>query len=312
MFKSLLIPLDGSELAEHVLPLASSIAAQAGAELTLLRVVHHPLEPYLPEGESAWMESQLERLQGEATAYLEEVAQRLAPASSGAAGPHRVRRHVATGHPGSMIADYARSIEADLVVMATHGRSGLGRWALGSVADQVLQLITVPAIMVHVAGDAAPRFDALPTLHRVMVTLDGSTTAESVLPVAVALARLFESEILLTRVVGYPITLTGSGEAASDWPAILARKEAFAHEYLRRVEARLQAEEVRVRSLVRVGDPGETILEVAEEEQVDLIAMTTHGHSAIYRLVYGTTFDRVMRGSSRPVLAVRSFARAGI
>lgn len=148
MYARILVPLDGSELAEVALPHAISLAKQSGAEVILLRVLE-PLAPGAAMGQESiyiepefWRRLQQEYLD-EARAYLDRVAARLS--ADGLSARTEIRR----GSPAEMIIDTARELHADAIVMATHGRSGIGRWMLGSVADRVVRASHLPVLLIR-------------------------------------------------------------------------------------------------------------------------------------------------------------------
>lgn len=305
MFRSILVPLDGSELAEQVLPLALSIATRAGAEITLLQVVPLPTEPLPLEGTLLSVDEQLELLQGNAREYLKDVALRLQATESGQPRPMTVKRDTAVGEAAQSIVDYAAAIKADLIVIATHGRSGLSRWALGSVTDRVLQLGHTPMIVVRPHSTAPVAFEQLPTLDRIMVTLDGSELAELALPLATKLGRLFRSELLLFRAAVLPAVSYTSPDMVLLQQDLWTGAETEARTYLQSVVRPLEATGLRVHTLTTPNSVVESIITVAETRDVDLIAMTTHGRTGLSRVVYGSVADRVIRSGVRPVLVVR-------
>lgn len=305
MFRSILVPLDGSELAEQALPLALSIARSAGAELTLLQVVPSVSEPLVLEGTALTVDEQLERLRDRAGQYLDGLVRRLQPIV--AAEPDQVspKADTAVGHAAAAIAEYASANHADLIVMATHGRSGLTRWTLGSVTHQVLQLSRAPLLIVRPQSAAPVRLDHLPTLHRLMITLDGSELAERVLPIAAELGRLFQSELLLFRAAVLPAGIYYNPEWALLQLNLLESAEAEARDYLQRVASSLEAQGVKARMIVASNSVVDAILATAQQANVDVIAMTTHGRTGLSRLVYGSVTDRVVKSSVCPVLVVR-------
>ncbi|MCZ7575048.1 MAG: universal stress protein [Ardenticatenaceae bacterium] len=303
MFRSILVPLDGSPLAEQVLPLALSIAKRAGARLTLLQVVPVPGAALTLTDAVLSADAQLDLLQSQTDKYLRDIAQRLLPASSAEPDPIPVEREMITGQAGLAISECAATLPADLIVMATHGRSGLHWLALGSVTGQVLQLSPAPLIIVRPRRVGPVRFDELPALDRIMVTLDGSELAERVLPVAARLGQLFHSELFLFRAAHIP---TVSAIASELQPVLRARAEIAAWEYLRTVAASFNLHRFEVRTVTEPGTAVEAILAVAEELDVTLIAMTTHGRTGLSRVVSGSVADRIVRSSARPVLIVRS------
>lgn len=282
MFKKLLVPLDGSELAERALEPANRLTA-GGGELTLLRVTTAEPTP-LAFGQTAWPAA-IER-RSEAAVYLEAVAARLArPGLS-------LDILAAEGDPASLIVETASSTATDLIVMSTHGYSGLTRWLLGSVTERVLQQAPCPVLAVRSA-------EALDTL---LITLDGSALAESVLPLGMALAQSLGSRVHLLSVAYEPgVELLGFDPAEP----VTRRGESVWNEtaqdraetYLRDIQARLAHGIPNITLAVRYGPPALAILEYAEQHGVKVILMATHGLTGLRRWVFGSVTQKVLRAA---------------
>jgi nucleotide-binding universal stress UspA family protein len=280
MLKRILIPLDGSALAEAALPAARAVARLTGASVMVMQAVEAP-----ETGEDGAAPG--------AAAYLAAVAGRLA--DDGVI----VCTHVATGPAALAIIEAAG--EADLTVMATHGRGGVGRWALGSVADQVMQGAPSPVLLVR-AEQAQPLASGYP--RHVLVPLDGSELAEHALPMAMLLADRAGAEVILTHIVTPLDDLLGdAGEN------LLALASERARAYLHEVSQRLVQPGVTLHTDVHVGSAVEGILTAAEARRADLIVMSTHGRGGLGRWVYGSVADHIARAASVPVLLVRVDAR---
>jgi nucleotide-binding universal stress UspA family protein len=309
MIEKIMVPLDGSRLAEQALPLAIGLAARTRARLLLLRVVPQPYEPLIYAGGYVPIAELAERMCAEARDYLAREHARLTEAAAStseeSAGSVIVETGVLVGPAGPTIADYAETNEVDLVIMATHGRSGLGRWALGSVADEVRQLCGKPVILVRPSTDEAVDLTRPVTPARLLVTLDGSTMAESVLPLASEVAQLFDAELLLFRAVVLPPVFYGSPDIGVIEANLWKGFEDEARQYLAEIAGRMQAEGHRVRTVLAADAVADSILSAAEHHNVGLIAMTTQGRTGLSRTIFGSVADRVMRASHRPVLLVR-------
>lgn len=266
--KKILVPLDGSELAERVLVHARRFLHAPGARVTLLRVV-----PQADELESAAL-------------VLEEARERLE--ASGACATARV----VVGEPGARIAQVAGESGASLVVLSTHGRSGVARAVLGSVAEEVLRLSPVPVLIANPL--ALGTREELP-IRKVLVAMDGSTPALALAP-AVEIARLHGAELVILHSVDV---------SWSHYPPPVARprERAFAEAFTARELERL---DVRARSLIVEGPPADRILAAVESEKADLLAITSHGRSGVARWYHGSTADSVIRGCRCPVLVVRT------
>jgi nucleotide-binding universal stress UspA family protein len=214
------------------------------------------------------------------------------------------------GAVADALVDYADDIAADLVVMTTHGRGGLSRLWLGSVAEDVIREVTKPVLLVRpgespagsTAGPVAPR-----DLRRVLIALDGSSLAETVLEPALDVAGE-NAECVLVRVVE-PITaisLASLGGVAAAAPDRWDRQVGDVGDYLESVAASLRARGLSTRTHVTVHtQAARAILEYAREIEADIVAMATHGRSGLRRLVMGSVADKVLRGAETAVLLYR-------
>jgi nucleotide-binding universal stress UspA family protein len=287
MYRTILVPLDGSALAERALAYAQILAKAAGARLALLRVV----EPR-PFTDSEETQDEIAAAEG-ATAYLARVAEGLGEAA--AAVPA-----VAIGGPADEIVGAARTEGAGLIAMSTRGEGGLARLVHGSVADAVIRAAPVPLFLLPPNCPAtwpnrAPR--------RILVPLDGSALAERALGPAAELAAVLDADVLLLRVVGPPryVTVERLPDALPDAVPLDDTPEAEA--YLAQVAARLDAPRP-VRTLVDGGDTVDTILDDAAAEGVDVIALASHGRGGLTRLALGSVATGLVQRSDRPILLV--------
>jgi nucleotide-binding universal stress UspA family protein len=281
MFQQIMVPLDGSELAERALPCAERLGVATGATLHLVHVVElmpPPTGPfalaYMPSsihGDLVAQETQ------QATAYLDKMRERVA-----ASGVH-VRTEQMLGIAAATLLDYERDAGIDLIVMCSHGRTGLARFALGSVAEHLLRHGGAPVLLVRPFGDPEPV-----TLQHAVVPLDGSERAEEALRVVDHLARYVLHEVTLLRVIG----------AAEEGPE--------AERYLAEVAARLTQKHLVCSRRVTQADPAEAIIDVAGTDK--LVVMATHGRSALTRWALGSVADRVAHGGVAAVLLVRAGA----
>ena len=296
MFKHILIPLDGSRLAETALGAGRYLAGVLGATVTLLHVVERDA-PREIHGDRHLRDF------AEATAYLDEIAARAFPPDI------HVKRHV----HDTEVTDVARGIAGhvgelgpDLIVMCTHGRGGLRGWMFGRIAHQVVNLGTRPVLLVQPAesGDAPPF-----SCRRLLVPLDGNPAHEEGLPVAESLAESCSAELSLLMVVLTAGTLSGERAAiAKTLPgataALLDLAEQDAAEYLRRHVTRLQAAGFAVTAEVRRGDPAAGIVNAAADLQTDLIVLATHGKTGLKAFWSGTPTPAVASRSATPLLLV--------
>jgi nucleotide-binding universal stress UspA family protein len=312
MYEKVVVLLDGSDLAEQVLPHVTEIVAGRGGEIHLLSVTP-VIAPVLAAGVEvqpltlaadflALEVKEQERISRDLQTYLQGVAQRLSP-TVGA-----VQTVVRSGQPAEEILHYAKEVHADLIALCTHGRSGLSRWVFGSVADKVLRGATVPVLLVRVRATVEPG----PVSHqRILVPLDGSALAEAALPHVRALIRPGQTQVCLVSVLTTGLgdrtvaLLTTSPPGLRLSTTALSRAQVELQSYLRGVAARLREAGAATQIEVREGNPAEEILACAQEIQAGLIVMNAHGLSGMSRWVYGSVADRVLRGASCPVLLVR-------
>lgn len=296
-FQSILVPLDGSTLAEQAIPTAVAIAERAGSKLKLL-LVHEPPPSLDPGSTYTELELAMEKADRD---YLRSVAgrlrERLGPALSSA---------VVKGPVTKTLARYTRELGTDLIVMTTHGRGGIRRAWLGSVADELIRTSEAPILIVRPSdGDATPTF-VPPT--EIMVPLDGSPLAEAVLEPVTALARLWDAEVSLVQVVR-PIILTSDPPLPfptgySDQETRIRRE--LAQDYIRDIAEHLRESGVRASGVAVVdGSVAHTLLDLARPERVSVVAVATHGLGGLRRLVLGSVADKLVRGADVPVLVVR-------
>lgn len=292
MYTKLLIPLDGSRLAEGVLPYARLLAHGLNVPVELLRVDHPAqLAPHSPSI------GDLE--------YLQRVAESFA-------GIADVNCRVELGNPAAIIVDLAAAQSGTLIAMATHGYSGVQRWLLGSVAEKVLHAATNPLLLVRPAtGESSGEA----SLNTVLVPLDGSGLAEKVLPTVAEMATRLKLEVVLVRVVirvyfGAPdAVLPMFGANIPNQNELWAQASSEATEYLAGKVEQLRAEGLPHVSSVLIDGSAEgaaaEIVDLARKTKDNLVAMTTHGRSGIERWVMGSVAERVARHCSAPVLVIR-------
>jgi len=302
MYRSLLVPLDGSAYGEHALPLALSIARRAGALVNLVQV-HVPftvmfadsIAPGTYEAEAKVMEHE--------RAYLDEVVKRLATVS-----PIRVTSALLEGPVvAETLSGHSANAGADLIVMTTHGRGPLSRFWLGNVADEMVRRATTPILLVR-PQEKALDLASEPVMRHILIPLDGSALAELVLAPAGALGSLMQFEYTLVRVYGPEIDLVPlSYEGLGGFKPGEEELRVEAQDYLNRVAERLKGKGLKVQTQVVLGQhPASSILDMGQSLSVDLIALETHGRRGLPRLLLGSVADKVIRGASTPVLVHRS------
>ena len=307
MFKRILTPLDGSQLSEGILPYVRALAPAFGARVDLLRVFQDPAhELFTPDDSdsasiTAALEPVVQLLHRRANEYLSEAAQGLA--ELGVQTVVTVRSGPAALH----IVNEANEVDGTLIAMSTHGRTGVGRWVMGSVTDRVLHTTSAPLLVVHPERGSPPP-DSVASIKTLIAALDGSDLAETVLPVVAELAKAVSAEVTLLRTVGVPSGYYAEEEdSAPLGVGVLSQMEDAAEEYLGTQAALLRKSGVAlVRTSVTRGTAAVEIEELARQTPDSMIVACTHGRSGVGRTVLGSVTDRLARHSGHPVLIVRA------
>lgn len=315
MYHRMLVPLDGSELSEVVFPYAKELAGRLGLDVILLHV-HSPEEDGTVPLHRAYIEHKAELIKQKS----QEVQEKVGGGSAGRAV--KVWGELAVGHPAEEILRFAGEKDIDLILMATHGRSGIKRWVMGSVADKVLRAAEVPVWLVRAGIPEGIVYDKWPQ-RTILVPLDGSELAEAVLPHVEALAKQRGAELVEVVLLSvcepggasgyYPPSArfeTPTG-AVHVMPRDFARAQAakqkmLAKQYLTGVQKRLKDAGLRVRSEVRTGDSANEIIDYASNSPFNLIVMATHARSGFSRWAYGSVTTKVLQGVSSPMFLVRT------
>jgi len=310
MYRTILVPLDGSPFGEHALPLAMSIARRTGATLQLLNVLTPVASMYAetPMFIDDNLEQRLRDRQVEAQEqYLNQVIRRIEDAA-----PVKTVKLVDDGEIAPTIRSQAIRNKSDLIVMTTHGRGPLGRFLLGSVADELVRESPVPVLLIR-PTDNVVDLTQEPSLKHIMIPLDGTELAEQMLPSAVALGRFLDADFTLVRVV-HPLETTMPigevGPVGFQVQTMLERLDTLqeqlvteASEYLERQAKPLREVGLKVVSRVDVAEqPAMAILHDAVPPVIDLVALETHGRRGLSRLFLGSVADKVIRGAHVPVL----------
>src|SRR3989442_3678075 len=275
-----LVPMDGSRLAESVVPVVQQVAGRFHAQVTLLHIVEEHT-PTVIHGEP--------HLTGvaQAQAYLEEIATRLRSSDI----PVEIHVHQEKeDNVASSIVQHFQELNADLVIMCTHGHGGLRELIFGSKAQQALQQGTQSILLLFPREDDS----VLPfKLQRILVPLDGTAAHEPALPMAITIARTFGAELHLVLVIPTLATLSGD-EAVSGlllpttMRALLDLSQQDAADYLEQALARCQTQGVVAQAEVLRGDIVPTVLALAERLNVDLIVLASHGRAGLDALLTGS------------------------
>lgn len=298
MFHTILVPLDGTSFGEQALPAAMAIARTMGAEVHLAHVYRPatPNELWLsvandPDGHDAARQS------------LKEIAHEMYAA--GVATDFALLK----GPVVDALRDYIEEKKVDLVVMATHGRGPLSRVVLGSVAEPLVHSLSIPMLLVR--PDEQPVGHGRPSpVRHLLIALDGSPTAEAMLPTAVDLGQAMGARFTLLRVVP-PVTSYEAGPSGlmvyymNDEST--RRLQAMAADYLEHVADPLREKGLNVATRVVIHpDPATAIIEEAHVLGCDLIALESHSRAGLARLILGSVTDSVVHGTATPVLTQSS------
>ncbi len=299
MFTKVLIPLDGSKNAEKVLPLARVLAETLKLPIELLEVIDvadvsarltidtaHNFDAMIGEGVRVSRE------------HLKEIAANFSAS--------KVACSVERGKPADVIIERAALEPGTLIAMATHGRSGVDRWMLGSVAEKVLRGSRNPLFLIRAnEGDS---IDHAATIKSVLVPLDGSELAASVLPTVVEIAKTLDLEVVLCR--AYEIDQSayyGREEFAPNYNDLLDQLKENAEDYLNKVVDSLKRAGLdKVSCIALAGSGAEQIADYSRQHPDAVVIMCTHGRSGMSRWVLGSVTEKVVRHCADPVLVLHA------
>jgi nucleotide-binding universal stress UspA family protein len=288
MYRSIIVPTDGSSLAARAVRCAEFVAASCKAKVTIVQVVPSAGSNATDEAVAVQTDEVVQ-----AQAHVDELRESLPPEVEAESA-------VTVGEAATEILTEARERQADLIVMSTHGRSGIGRWIYGSVADEVMRHAAVPVLLVPPHAHKVWPRDRAP---RILVPLDGSELAFGAIHVADELAEAVRGELLLVRAVepvppmyGDPSTFVVTDPTVE----LEAAKRG-----LERAAADLRAKGRKVDVADLLGFAVNAITDVARERNIDIIAMSTHGSGGLTRLIMGSVATALIQRADVPVLVAR-------
>ena len=299
MYTKMLIPLDGSRTAEKVLPFARALAQTLTIPIELLGVVDiSVMVAHIAADKARYLDTLIAQGEHSSRVYLKDVVARLPGLN--------VTCAVERGKPAEVIIERAAANRGTLITMATHGRSGINRWLLGSVAEKVLRGTANPLFLVR--GNEQYATDGSPAMKSIIVPLDGSELAESVLPTVVAVAKVLDLEVILCRAYELPASAYyGAEDYLPNYDALKAQVQDEARRYLEEKIEVLKAKGLaKVSSVALEGAGADEIVHFAQTHPDSLVAMCTHGRSGVKRWVLGSVTEKVVRHSGDPVLVVRA------
>ena len=299
MYKRIVVPLDGSKLAEAPLDYAVWLAHKSAAELQLMHVYNNRVPAV-----SRYLGNRIER-----TMRRSVLAYR---------APVNVKPVIAAGDAATQITKHVEDNDVDLIIMSTHGRSGIKRWMMGSVADKVVRYSNRPVRLIKSFESKVP--DSEEYDKKVLVLLDGSELSEQILPYAAYHAGLSGGELILLNVCEPPDVapaVTYHLIPPHDYPPTrplqwgkyveeeTERRKKECQVYLNDLTEKFRQRNLKVRFAAPFGNAVDEILRFLEDNPVSLVAMTTRGRSGISRWVFGSVAEKVLLASPSPVLLIR-------
>jgi nucleotide-binding universal stress UspA family protein len=297
MYSRMLIPLDGSTIAEQALPYARSLAKTLKIPVEVLAAVDPiSVTASINARPAGFLNSYIENCVRQSGRYLDRIAHTFPSLA--------ITCSAEKGRPEEIIIWRAARDPETLIIMATHGRSGLDRWLMGSVAEKVLRATANPLLVVRAVEDGKTTGEV--GWKSVIVPLDGSELAELVLPSVITLAREMKLEVMLARAYEIPATAYyGSEDYLPNYEAIKEQIREEAHDYLVNKTEDLKKAGVASVSWVLLDGPGaDELIKLGRSTPDNLIAMSIHGRSGVKRWVLGSVTEKIVCHSGDPVLVM--------
>jgi nucleotide-binding universal stress UspA family protein len=292
MYQKILIPLDGSETAERVIPYAEEIIARFGGQIILASVselLHKVAGNFYP----AYVSRIAEQVQNQ----LKEWS------------PQKetwVHSEILFGKPADEILRYSNELDVDIIAMTSRGSTNSGAWPLGSTAEKILRATNRPVLLVR-APTSGAGLQQKKLIKKILVPLDGSQLSEIALPHASALSQNLNAELILVRAIEPDLQSFGVYESRQ--PQLTheekERLKSGVLSYLENAAVPLKQSGLKVSTRVDFAHPADFITDFAVENSLDLIVMSTHGETGISRWVLGSVTDKVVHTGDTPVLVVR-------
>ncbi len=302
MFDSILVPLDGSQLAECVFPHAITIARSLNAEITLLRML---------EKNQSIISAQLFDLlnwqinKTKATLYLEQIKTRWQKLDL------RVKTTILEGLVAEGITEFAQSQDIKLIILSSHGRDGVTQWGISSITQKII-LSAPTSVLIIRAHQQDVRTNELSeplSYKNILVPLDGSQRAEHVLPIVINLASIHASRIHLVHVVQTPELANQMPPSQEDidlFNRVVARNREQAGNYLEQVKLRSYMQGIDVQThLITSDHTVEALHQMVDEEQIDLLTLSAHGYSGKHQWPYGSVVSNFIFYSKVSLLIVQ-------
>jgi nucleotide-binding universal stress UspA family protein len=292
MYNKILVPLDGSKLAEVVLWYAARLTGRLRASLTLV-YVSAPDERTSQNMYECYLQDTVVRVKEQAEKYAAET---------GKPGQISVDYKILKGAPAEEILDFADKQQYDLIVLATQGKSGIRRWTMGNVANKIVSATTKHLMLIRAKG-AQPDVSKV-KLSKVLVPLDGSIASESILEFITYLASELNLSLTLFHIHTPALNEYPSAESLS----IAEKERKQRKDYITKLGSRLTAQGINAETVfieTTAGEEAAEIIKLADEGDFSLVAMATHGKSGIGRWIFGSNAQKVLNEGTTPLLLVR-------
>ncbi len=298
MFERILLPLDGSELAETVIPYIRDIAGQLESEVFLFNACPTDHKAYL-HMHQIYLNSMAEKLRQEMS-ELWQTGREL-----------KIHSEVAVGETEKVISDYVKQKDIRLIGMTTHGASGIHPSTMGNIADKIVREIGIPTLLIRVKDEPEPGKKKL--VQRILLPLDSSDASRIAVPYAVYLAKKLDAVIFLFSMAPtiYAQNMEGMGAGIGvNWDSIDTSTEKYTDTYLRGIEEEIKKAGTEVNRTSYLGiDAAYEILEMEKRVQADLVVMATRGRSPVARWAFGSVAEKVLREGTKPLLLIKELHR---
>jgi nucleotide-binding universal stress UspA family protein len=302
MFNPILVPLDGSQLAECVIPHVAAMARSFEAEITLLRMLEKN-QNGTPAQLFDLLNWQINKTK--AALYLEKTKARMQESGL------RVRTVVLDGLVAEGITDYAQKQGMKLIILSSHGHSGLTQWGISSIAQKIILSAPTSLLIVRAqqGRDRPGELSEAPVYQHILVPLDGSQRAENVLPIITQLAHFHKPQVHLVQVVETPEMARQMPPTPEDVDLaaqVVARNREEAGHYLEEVKARSYLEGIDVHThLVTSDNAAATLHQMGEQEHIDLVTLSAHGYTGNHQWPYGSMVNNFILYGKAPLLIVQ-------
>lgn len=300
MLEHILLPLDGSALAERVLPHAVALTKAFDSKLTLLRVVFQD-DDVDSHGIVNPMDWQMRKT--EAEAYLKSVQKRLEEIEIDS------KIKIVEGKPAHQIIEFARNQEASIIILSSHGRSGVSEWNINSTVQKVLLRALMPVMIVRAYQEAHQELTGL-KYKNLLLPLDGSKRAECILPLAESISAAQDSKLFLTHIIEEPC-LPCQTPLSDDEKAVIEKLNQInireSEKYLVHIKEQIKEENVET-ILDRSQKPTIALHDIIDREQIDLVLLSAHGYTGENRWPYGKIALNFIAFGTTPLIIIQDLS----